>query len=898
MTNLAGYSQNEVLTQRLAGKTKFKDIIAEVDTYYRRILGNEINAEPGNNLFNKEKEYKHWKRWEWFHSARLNPDGTLANASAKLLEALNMTPNNTYPGQINSSSLTNSGAWTVVGPSATIAGANAGYRGLGRCDRIAFHPTDPLTYYVGTPAGGLWRTSNDGASWVNLTDGLPSMGISGIVVSHADPNTIYILTGDGDSNVQGLVESFGYMRFSQGVFKSIDGGASWQQAGAFPPGALQYTAYKLVQSPTNANVLIAATSRGLFRTINGGQTWENAVPDEPAAVYHDVEFKPGSGTVAYAVAKFGNGSFFFRTSGSINLNFYSTGSGLPGGGGNNIVSRYAIGVTNANAGHVVLIAGPSTDSTGFQGIYRSLNEGYDFTQVLNTPNILGNATNGLSSGDQSSYDLCIAVAHNNFQKIITGGLCIWRTTIGAGTNTEAITKFHENTVGSMPYIHPDVHDVSYNPINNFLYACTDGGIYKSTDNGTTWTDISAGMIISQYYHLAGTPADATKYLGGLQDNGTLYRKTPSATFTQIAGADGFHSAISSVNTNTIYFTANKNIYRSLDGGTTIAYIIPVTGNVFFPSLRLNPSNQSKVYLGTGHALSAGGAQKHVFYRSDNGGTTYIDSTTIDLTRDIVCAPSDVNVLYGTNGFNIWRSQNEGFSFQLRNNGLPAARAIRSLAVDPNNSSVVVATLGGFTAGQKLYYTSDAGLNWQNLSGSLPNVPVTCAAVNTNGDVYIGTDIGVFYQANVEVDWRPFYNGLPRVPITELVLYPTNDLIVAATFGRGIWQTTLYTSCPASVSYAVPVNTPRVYNAGTEIFTTQNITGTTGVNVLFKAGNKVVMNPGFRANSGSVMNAIIGPCDPGLNAASELRGIKVPGGIVVPPLPPEATQKTGLKQVYE
>jgi len=896
------YAQNAELSQRLQGKVRLKDIMQQVDEYYRNILGSSFDAQEGSKKKQIVKEYKRWKRWEWYHSARLNPDGSIADASKKILEALDGFDNNSFgrgnnPG--DPSSLTNSGAWTNMGPSSTVAGPLTYLRGLGRCDRITFHPTNPLTYYVSTPAGGLWRTTNDGSTWTNLSDELPTMGISGMVVSHADPNTLYILTGDGDSNTGGFVEGFGYIRWSQGVFRSIDGGSTWQKMGAFPSMPAFYSGFKLVQSPDDANALLAATSSGLFRTTNAGLSWQNVSPTGfTTAIFHDVEFSPGGFTTAYAVATLPQGSYFCRGNTALNFTRTST-SGLPGNNGifsGNGVIRYAIGVSNADPELVVLLAGPSVDSTGFQGIFVSTSGGSSFVPKANTPNVLGGAVNGLSTGDQSSYDHCVAVAPNDAAKIVTGGLCVWRSDNG-GTSLSAISKYFEATVGTMGYIHPDVHDVAYNPLNNYLYACTDGGVYKSIDHGNTWTNISTGLIVTQYYHLAGITSDVNKLLGGAQDNGTTYRKTNSSQFTHIRGADGHRTSINSTNSNIIYWTENESICRSNDAGVAnINYILPVTTNAFYPAFRLNPSNQSKVYIGTGHKLT--GNQKWVFYHSDDGGFTYIDSTTINVTKDLVCAPSDVNVLYGTDGFNIWRSQNEGYSFQLKVTGLPAARAVTSLAVNPNNSAIVVATLGGFTTGEKVYYTVDAGVNWQNLSGTLPNVPVTSAAVNNNGDVYIGTDIGVFYQAEAESDWRPFYNGLPRVPVTELIIYPNSDLIRAATFGRGIWQTSLYTTCPPNANFTTSINTPRVYNAGTSIVTTQNILGSAGINVLYKAGSFITMNPGFRATENAVMNAKIGPCLPGIDPSTQLRKvIKVSGAVKVLPLPPDQTQKTGPKEIY-
>lgn len=888
------FAQNVILDQRLAGKTKLKEIMAEVDNFYRPFVHLDANGKPVNKtLF---QEYKRWKRWEWFHSGRLNPDGTIADVVKKELLALDQLGENVMNGGQNNSSLTNSGGWINIGPTNTTAGPNSYLQGIGRCDRIVFHPTDPLTYYICTPTGGLWRTFNDGASWTNLTDGLPSLGISGMVVSYNNPNILYILTGDGDSNIGGFVQNFGYMRLSQGVFKSTDAGYTWQQTGAFPLAPAQFTGFKLVQSPTNSNVLIAATSFGLMKTTNGGLSWENAAPSQPQVKFQDVEFKPGSGSVAYAVANYGNTGTYFFKAGAALIFTVSSYAELPGSNQNaNSVNRYAIAVTNANAEHVVLLAGPSISNTGFQGIFRSVNSGVSFTAAANTPNILGISSTGIESGDQASYDHCVAINHTNTERVITGGLCVWGSTDG-GATMAAVTKYFEYQTDLIPYIHPDVHDVSYNPLNNYLYACTDGGVFKSTDDGVTFTNLSAGLIVSEYYHMSGMQSDPTKLLGGLQDNGTSYKKTVSTTFTHIGGADGHRTAINSTDANKIYWTENESVFRSTNGGTDKLSAMPITPNAFYPALCLNPSNQNKYYIGTGYANGA--TQVYKFYHSDNGGSTYIDSTSINVTKDLAAAPSDVNVLYGTDGNLFWRSQNEGYSFVGRSAGLPAGRAITDIAVNPNNADVVVVTLGGFTPGQKLYYSINGGTTWQNLSGTLPNIPINCAAINTNGDIYIGTDLGVFYQAEAENDWRPYYNGLPRVPVTELIIYPTGDLIRAATFGRGVWETSLYTSCSPSLFVTANVTTPKVYNAGNLISSTQNIIGTTGVNVLYRSGGYIEMTPGFKATQGSLMNAVIGPCLPGVFSQGARNFVKPSGALSLPPLTPEFTRKTGKKAIYQ
>ena len=164
--------------------------------------------------------YKQWKRWEYLNEHRLSPDGKVTNhtllnwlAYQKYLEK---NPKYKEPGPTDF----NTGFWSFLAPTSYMNG-NGWNPGVGRVNCIAFHPTDPYTIYIGTPAGGIWKTAEDGTIWTSLCNGIPSIGVSDIVIHPANPNIIYILTGDGD----------GGNTLSVGVLKSNDGGASWSETG-------------------------------------------------------------------------------------------------------------------------------------------------------------------------------------------------------------------------------------------------------------------------------------------------------------------------------------------------------------------------------------------------------------------------------------------------------------------------------------------------------------------------------------------------------------------------------------------------------------------------------------------------------------------------------------------
>ena len=186
-----GHSQQE-LRQRLVGKQTLADIMEVVDQYYSENPEEEIEF---------ESNYLHWKRWEWYMSGRLGHGGAFVNIPEMLFKGL-AEKNRMPSGERN----INSG-WNFVGPSTTpLQNPSALYNGIGRVDRIVFHPSNPNIIFIGTPAGGLWSTIDGGSTWNNLTDNLPSIGISGFVITPSNTSIMYLLTGDGDSNIGGFVE--------------------------------------------------------------------------------------------------------------------------------------------------------------------------------------------------------------------------------------------------------------------------------------------------------------------------------------------------------------------------------------------------------------------------------------------------------------------------------------------------------------------------------------------------------------------------------------------------------------------------------------------------------------------------------------------------------------------
>jgi hypothetical protein len=201
-----------------------------------------------------------------------------------------------------------------------------------------------------------------------------------------------------------------------------------------------------------------------------------------------------------------------------------------------------------------------------------------------------------------------------------------------------------------------------------------------------------------------------------------------------------------------------------------------------------------------------------------------------------------------------------------NPGFPSTfPRITDIGVRPINSPQVFITFSGYTDGVKVLYSGDAGLNWTNVSYDLPNIPVWSVEVDDNNNAYIGTDLGVYYRASGATHWEPFYNFLPNVPVSDLEINQGADQLLAATFGRGIWRTSLRADCPIDLVLASNVSGQYFRSASNSITMSGKVAGGTGSSAVLRSGNYVDLTAGFQADSdpGSKFLAYNGPCDSGL-----------------------------------
>jgi PKD repeat protein len=744
--------------------------------YYRDQNGDEVKA----------LGWKQFRRWEYYWENRIVKETgqfPKTSASEELAKYLKEHPEQDSP----------TGTWTSLGPFS----AGGGYSGLGRINCAGFVAGDNNTIYVGSPSGGIWKTADGGTNWTPLGDHNAVLGVSDIAAYRpvSSPDVIYIATGDRDG---GSMWSLGGGQYndnnSVGVLKSTDGGTTWNTTGlSFTVSQLR-TVNRLLMHPTDNTILYAATSVGVYKTINGGAAWTLLT----ATAFIDMEFKPGTPSTIYGSTKEGD---IYR---SINdgVTWSATLSTTN--------SRTELAVSANNPAIVYAVV--SNSSSGLAGIYKSTDSGATFIQVFSgaTINILNNACSSTTSGGQAWYDLCIASDPTNANVVFVGGVNTWKSTNGGSAWT--LSNHWTSSYGCLvPEVHADKHCLAYQNGTSTLFEGNDGGLYKTTNIGSTWTNLGNGLVTSQLYRLGVAQTVANENIIGLQDNGT--KAFLSGTWNDEIGGDGFECAIDYTNQNTLYGELYYgDIYRSTNhGGSWTNIVSGLTGSGWWCTpFVIDPNLNTTLYIG----------YQDVF-KSTNQGTAWTKISTLggNSMKALAVAPSNSLYIYAATATVLYRTTVGGTTWTNITGTIPVGSGdITYICVKSNDPNTVWVTLGGYNS-TRIFQTINGGTTWTDISAGLPSIPVMCIVQNKQNtaqvELYAGTDVGVYTKTGSS-NWTMFSNGLPNVVVNELDIYynaanPALSRLRAATSGRGLWQSDLASTPVIPVANFSASNTSPIIN---------------------------------------------------------------------------------------
>lgn len=677
-------------------------------------------------------------------------------------------------------------AWPTgaVDPSQQVAGISpTGWQWLGpgniggRVRAIVIHPTDPQTLWLGSVSGGIWKTTDGGASWAPLADFMANLAVSSMVIDPTNPNILYVGTGEGYFNGDSIRGA--------GIFKTTDGGATWNQLLQTAASPNWYFVDRLAISPSDNQVLLAATRSGIWRSTDGGTTWSRRLT---TSSMFDVNFNPLD--ASKAIASGDNGVVRYSLDGGVTWN-------------------PAIGITGSR---IEVAYARSSPNIVYASVENSTGQVFKSTDGGQTYSLINGTSAHLS--DQGWYDNALWVDPTNPNNIVVGGITNFRSTNG-GVNFSQI--------GS---VHADQHIIIEAPgfdgvTNKTVYFGNDGGIYRTTDiyaSFVTTTKLNNNLGITQFYGGAGNLSSG-RIIGGTQDNGTLRYLGTTEGWTSMAGGDGGWSASDPNDPNYFYGEFQwLQIHRSANGGASSNSIyFGITDAVangttnFIAPFILDPNNSN--------TLLAGGAN---LWRTNNAKGSPLGWAIIKTT--IGSNISAIAVAKGNSDI-IWVGHNNGSIF-ITTNGTAATptwtqvnmpssgRRNTRITIDPTNSNRVYVTFGGYAAGS-VWRTDNAGASFVNITNNLPIAPVRSLAVwqNNPNFLYVGTEVGVFASGNGGQTWSPSNDGPTNCSVDEL--FWMGDTLVAATHGRGMFSISLSSGQPPSVSLTSPANGAG-FNGGAQV----------------------------------------------------------------------------------
>ncbi|MBN2425743.1 MAG: T9SS type A sorting domain-containing protein [Calditrichaceae bacterium] len=719
--NVSKTLRTELLEQKIAKKSKPK--FDKPDRAFQEMI--EERSEIGKSF-----SYSGSWKFDAFRHAKLN------NRSLKKSTALN---------------------WVERGP------GNVG----GRTRSIAVHPDNPDIWWVAAVGGGIWKTINAGENWTAVIDDMPVLSATTIDICQSNPDILYAGTGEGFWNYDAIV--------GDGIFKTTNGGASWEQL----PSTVSNIKFKyinrIIVSPADPDIALAATNTGVYKTENGGDSWREVYSNNDTTRIQQIIANPLNFNTQYITvngqykAGINPGGIYKSTDGGETWQKISdkiTGHGR---------IEMAVAPTDTN----VIYASAEGNGSGLLGFFGSKDGGQTWTNFGDEPNWLGS---------QGWYDNTLIVSPLDANEVFAGGIDIYKATIN-DTSADIIKISNWYAGAGFPYVHADQHyfkTIQTSPKNFTIIAANDGGIHASYDKGNNWVELNNNYNVTQYYDADMSPS-TYEFIGGTQDNGT--NRSPrlpefDSRWMMVVGGDGFDCVWDKTNPLIVYATLYySRILKSIDGGYIFNSInngLPES-NIFHTPLAMDPKNSEKLFTW---------GENNAVYYTENGGENW-NSVTINTYSSsrgkIAVSLSNSDIVWAGNTSRYLNvSVNGGTSFTEVADNPDVHAYLTGLATHPTLDSTAYMTLGVSGYG-KIYRTSDLGQTWENITGNLPDVPVLCLLVmpfDTN-ELWAGTDIGLFVSYDNGSSWEYQNEGLPAVAVTRLKIVGQN--IVAATHGRGIWS---------------------------------------------------------------------------------------------------------------
>jgi photosystem II stability/assembly factor-like uncharacterized protein len=702
----------------------------------------------------------------------------------------------------------------------------------GRVTTVTGVPSQPRTFYMGVASGGLFRTTDGGVSWTPVSDGSIPLGSMGsIAVADSDPNVIYV--GTGSDGVRSNVST------GRGVYKTRDGGATWQFAGLYNAG--QIGAIRI--HPTNADIAWVAAygdafkrnpERGVFKTDDGGQTWRKVLFINDGVGAMDLEVHPGNPSVVYAwmsrlerkpwtiISGSRDGGFFKSTDGG--ETFTKRTTGLPG----DLIGKANLAVTTAKPDRLYALI----EAKPGGGLYRSDDSGQAWALVNSQASLI----------QRPFYYTTLGADPTNADVVYAGAESFFKSTDGG------------KTFAAMRTPHGDNHDIWINPRDgNTMIQANDGGANVSFDGGRTWSS-QLNQVTGEFYGVWLDNQFPYKLYGAQQDDSTVIITSQADPFAR----EDWRSGPGCETGPIIPHPLNPDIvYGSCKGqygvmnmktgqeknywiGAQSLYGNPARDLIYrmqrVSPMALSPHDPDVLYYGSQY-----------LHRTRDKGVTW-ERMSVDLTANPDCCQGasgepitrDVtgeefySTLYAITESPlekgvIWTGANDGPFHVTRDNGktwtnvtpkdMESGGRVQYIEASPHRKGSAYYAAYRYLLGDYrpyIYRTDDYGRTWKRLTDGTNGIPadtptrVVREDPDREGLLYAGTEFGMYISFDNGGHWQSFQLNLPNVPITDIKLH-RKDLVVA-TQGRAFWildnVTALHQLTPQSTSTDVRLLRPR------------------------------------------------------------------------------------------
>ncbi len=675
----------------------------------------------------------------------------------------------------------------------------------GRVTAVTGVPSEPYTFYMGSTGGGVWKTTDAGHSWINISDRFFSVASMGAIeVSLSDPNIIY--AGTGSSKIRSNVS------IGRGIYKSVDAGKSWTFIGLRDVGQIA----TIRVHPTNPDIVYVAAlgnpfvpnkDRGVYRSTDGGKTWKNVLhlSDELGAA--DLELQPGHPNVIFASIWHGQRKPWTIISGSRDGGIYkSTDAGdkwtkLTGGLPDQLFGRSNVAISAASPNRIYALIEAKPGS----GLYRSEDAGATWALINKSASLI----------TRPFYYTTIGVDPNNAD-------VVWVGDEGWFQSTDAGATFH-----SMPVPHGDNHDVWINPKNSeYMIQANDGGANVSLDGGRTWST-QTNQPTAEIYQVALDDQYPYRVYGAQQDNTTViapslplgdgqqFRIGPGCETGPIipdrddpeivyGGCKGqFSRQDMNTNDEEQYWVGAESLYGN--AGSDLIYRFQRVS-----PMDVSPHEPHTVYYGS-----------QFLHRSRDGGVTW-ERISPDLTAhppgtqgasgEPITRDATGEEVYSTlyairesplqKGL-IWTGSNDGLVYVTRDDGktwknvtpkdLAPGGRVQNIEPSPHHPGTAYVAMYRYLLGDfapYIYRTDDFGVTWSCLTdgknGIAKDEPTRVVREDPDrpGLLYAGTEFGMYVSFDNGARWQSFQLNLPATPVTDIKI--SHGDLVLSTQGRSFW----------------------------------------------------------------------------------------------------------------